>query len=86
MNDLLYLNPGELEDKGLRKYAKKVGLNMERFEHDMASGLYADQILRDRYFSMNHGITGTPTFFVSDLLYPMSGMILIEAVKALAEG
>lgn len=85
MNNLLYLNPAKLEDKDLRKYAKKIGLNLERFDHEMASARYAEQILKDRYFSINHGITGTPTIFVNGLLYPMSGVKLVEAVKSLID-
>jgi protein-disulfide isomerase len=85
MNNLLYLNPAKLEDKDLRKYAKRIGLNLERFDQEMASARYAEQILKDRSFSINHAITGTPTIFVNDLLYPMSGVELVQAVKSLVD-
>jgi formate-nitrite transporter family protein len=86
MNSLLYLNPGKLEDKELRKYAGQVGLDLDRFDHEMSINLYAEEILRDLEFSINHGITGTPTFFVNDALWAVTGVKLIEAVKALAKG
>ena len=85
MNSLLYLNPEKLEDEELRKYAKRVGLNLEKFDHEMGRDVYALQILRDRDMSLIHGITGAPTFFVNGVLCPMTGMALVELVKALAE-
>ena len=81
-----YLNPDKLEDKDLHKYARQVGLDLGRFDHEMSINLYAGEILRNLEFSINHGITGTPTFFVNDALWAVTGVKLIEAVKALAEG
>jgi protein-disulfide isomerase len=86
MNNLLYLNPDKLEDKALRKYASQVGLDLGRFDHEMSINLYAEEILRNLEFSINHGITGTPTFFVNDALWAVTGVKLMEGVKALAEG
>lgn len=86
MNSHLYLNPNKLEDKALRTYAKEIGLDLDRFDHEMAINLYAEEILRDLEFSINHGITGTPTFFVNDALWAVSGVKLMEGVKTLAEG
>jgi hypothetical protein len=48
----------------------------------MASGIHADQILKDFHFSLNHRITGTPTTFINGVRYAMSGMELVMAVKA----
>lgn len=86
MNRLLYLHPDQLEDKKLRKYAKEIGLDLERFDREMDSGSYAEQILEDRYFSLTHGITGTPTTFINDVRYAMNGVELIAVVKAILEG
>jgi protein-disulfide isomerase len=85
MNSLLYLNPDKLEDNQLRKYASQVGLDLCRFDHEMSINLYAEEILRNLEFSINHGITGTPTFFVNDALWAVTGVKLMEGVKALAE-
>jgi protein-disulfide isomerase len=76
---------GKLEDKELRKYASQAGLDLGRFDHEMSINLYAEEILRNLEFSINHGITGTPTFFVNDVLWAVTGVKLIESVKALAE-
>jgi formate-nitrite transporter family protein len=85
MNSLLYKNPGKLEDKELRRYAKKIGLDLEKFDLEMESRVYAMQILRERDLSLTSGITGAPTFFVNDVLCALTGMELVEAVKAISE-
>jgi len=51
----------------------------------MASGSYTEQILKDREFSLVHGITGTPTTFINDVRYAVSEVKLIAVVKAIVE-
>jgi len=85
MHRLLFLRPDKLGDRDLRRYGKEVGLDLERFDREMASGIYANQILKDFYFSLNHGITGTPTTFINGVRYAMSAAELITTVKATAE-
>ena len=82
MHRRLYLRPDRLRDRDLRGHANDIGLDLERFDREMAGGIYSDQILKDFYFSLNHGITGTPTTFINGVRYAMSGMELIMAVKA----
>jgi protein-disulfide isomerase len=86
MHRLLYLRPDKLDDNALRGYAREVALDMKRFDREMASGFYAEQVMKDRDFSVIHGITGTPTTFINDVRYAMSGVELIGAVKAILEG
>jgi protein-disulfide isomerase len=85
MHSLLYLNPENLKDNDLRTYAIKVRLDVERFDAEMAKGVYAAQILKDRDLSVINGISGTPTFFVNNRLWAMTGLDLLSAVKDLAE-
>ena len=63
MHRLLYLHPDKLGNRDLRRYGNEVGLDLARFDREMASGIYADQILRDFYFSLNPGITTMFTVF-----------------------
>ena len=86
MNRLLYLHPDKLEDKDLRKYAREIGLDLERFDREMANGIYAEQIKKDSYSSLIHGITGTPTTFINDVRYAVGELELIAVVKAIVEG
>ena len=82
MHRSLYLSADKLEDRHLRHYAHAIGLDVHRFDQEMASHTYADKVLKDYYDSINNGITGTPTTFINGELYAMSGVKLIAAVKA----
>ena len=68
MHTLLYLNPESLKDNDLHKYAKRLGLDLKRFDSEMAGGVYLREILKDRDLSIINGISGAPTFFVNDRL------------------
>lgn len=85
MHRRLYLRPDGLRDRDLRGHANEIGLDLERFDREMASGIHADQILKDFHFSLNHGITGTPTTFINGVRYAMSGVGLVATVKAIVE-
>ncbi len=86
MSRLLYLNPSNLEDRDLRKYAKQIGLDLKRFDDEMSSDHYAEQILKDRYISLINGITGAPTTFINEVRYSMGGVELVAVVKAIIDG
>ena len=85
MHRLLYLHPEKLGDRDLHRYGNEVGLDLERFDREMASGIYAAQILKEFYFSLNHGITGTPTTFINGVCYAMSGTELVAAAKGIVK-
>ena len=85
MHRLLYLRPDKLGDRALRRYGHEVGLDLVRFDREMASGIYAEQILKGFYFSLNHGITGTPTTFINGVRYAMSAVELVATVTAIVE-
>jgi len=86
MDRFLYLHPDKLEDRDLRKYAREIGVDLERFDREMADSIYAEQIMKDSYSSLIHGITGTPTTFINDVRYAMSEEELIAAAAAIVEG
>ena len=83
MHRYLYTRPDKLEEQHLRLYAKKVGLDLERFDREMTTGTYTERILNDYYNSNNYGITGTPTTFINGELYAMSGVDLLSTVKGM---
>jgi protein-disulfide isomerase len=85
MHTLLCLNPERLKDNDLRGYAKKLGLDLERFDSEMASGIYVHHILKNRNLSEASGISVAPTFLVNNRLWTMKGLDLIGAVRDLAE-
>ena len=83
MHRSLYLSSDKLEDRDLRHYARSIGLDLKRFDHEMADNTYADQILKDYYNSINNGVAGTPTTFINGVLYAKSGTELIETVRVI---
>jgi protein-disulfide isomerase len=83
MHRRLYTHSTKLNDPELRGHAHKVGLDLQRYDHDMATNAYADRILKDYYRSIDNGITGTPTTFINGVLCPMGGVELLTQVKAM---
>ncbi|HET6977391.1 MAG TPA: thioredoxin domain-containing protein [Pyrinomonadaceae bacterium] len=82
MHRLLYDRPDKLGPPDLHKHARKIGLDIDRFDLELDNGTYRDQILEDYYHSLNSGITGTPTTFINGDLYAKTGLELLDVVKA----
>lgn len=83
MHRHLYSSPDKLKDRNLRGYAHQIGLDLDRYDREMANSTYAAQILKDYHNSIIYGITGAPTTFVNGVLYPAGGVELLVAVKSL---
>jgi protein-disulfide isomerase len=83
MHRRLYLRPDKLGERHLRRHAQEVGLDLARFDHEMASNAYAEQIMNGRYNSIIHGISGTPTTFINGVHYPLSSGELLATVKTM---
>jgi protein-disulfide isomerase len=65
MYDLLFRHQQALRDQDLRYYAEKIGLDMERFEHDLIAHVYRERIRKDMAGGLRGGVQGTPTFFIN---------------------
>ena len=85
MHRQLYDHPDKLEERHLRHYANAIGLDLNRFDREMAGGAYSAQILDNYYNSLINGITGAPTTFINGELYAMSGVELLSVVKTILE-
>ena len=83
MHRRLYTHPEKLGNRELRRYAHEIGLDLDRFDLEMASSTYADRILKGYYNSITNGITGAPTTFINGVLYSMTGVELLDTVKSL---
>ncbi len=86
MHDLLYENQENLEDEDLRRYAADLGLDLERFEDDLANGRHTERVQEDRRGGERSGVEGTPAFFVNGLRYegPLGLDGLLAAVEEAA--
>jgi protein-disulfide isomerase len=65
MHDLLYENQRRLRDQDLRGYAEKLGLDVERFEQELAAHVHAERVHEDFMSGVRSGVNGTPTFYVN---------------------
>jgi protein-disulfide isomerase len=65
MHDLLYENQKHLRDEGLRSYAERLGLDLERFDRELAGRVYAERVHEDFMGGVRSGVNGTPTFYIN---------------------
>ena len=65
-HDLLYENQSSGFSEGrLVELAREAGLDVEKFESDLASGRYQEAVARDFEEGQQVGISGTPTFVIN---------------------
>jgi protein-disulfide isomerase len=65
MHDIIFENQKNLTDENLKVLAKKIGLNVSKFEKSWKSTKFDAQIQEDMKFARANGATGTPAFFVN---------------------
>lgn len=65
MHDIIFENQMALSDADLRRYAQKIGLDMNKFEADFAAAQAKDLVEADRAEGEKLEITGTPAVFVN---------------------
>jgi len=65
MHDLLYENQRHLRDRDLRAYAGKLGLDIGRFDEELAEHVHADRIREDFMSGVRSGVNGTPAFYIN---------------------
>ncbi len=70
MYDVLFANQRALDDASLKKYAGDLGLDMARYEKDLADPATAAAVNRDVEEANRIGVNGTPTFFLNGYRVP----------------
>jgi protein-disulfide isomerase len=65
MHDLLFENQRQLGDAQYDVWAKEIGLDVARFDHDRASKDVKDRIDRDEKEGDQVGVSGTPAFYIN---------------------
>ena len=83
MHDLLYENQEDLGDEALRRYAVEVGLDLERFEEELAERRHAPRVREDRLGGERSGVDATPAFFVNGVRY--EGRLDLEGLLTAVE-
>ncbi len=69
MHDLLFEQQTFLEPDIILSWAKRIGLNLEKFEDDIKQGVIEERIKEDRQSGIRSGVNGTPTFFINGTRY-----------------
>ncbi|HEV7930181.1 MAG TPA: DsbA family protein, partial [Nitrosospira sp.] len=69
MHDALYENQPALSPELIAALAQGLGLDMERFNEDLASGRFRERVKRDFMGGVRSGVAGTPTFFINGERY-----------------
>ncbi len=83
MHDKMFANQQALEDANLEQYARDIGLNVEKWKADMASGKYDAVIQADQALAQSVGASGTPAFFINGR--KLSGAQPIDNFKRLID-
>jgi DNA-3-methyladenine glycosylase II len=84
MHGRLFHGQRTLEDEYLRRYARDLGLDVERFDADRASEAVHARIRRDIESGVDSGeVRGTPTLFVNESVYrgPYDALALVEVLS-----
>jgi protein-disulfide isomerase len=69
MHDVLFRNQMRLEADDLRRFAERLGLDIDRFDSDLTGGAVSDRIERDVETGIQSGVDGTPSLFVDGRRY-----------------
>lgn len=64
MHDLLFTDPARLEDPHLWERARRLELDLERFDADRRADAVRDRVKRDFRSGVRAGVVTTPTAFV----------------------
>jgi protein-disulfide isomerase len=82
MHDLLFADQGRLEDPHLWERARRLDLDLQRFEADRRSDAILARVRRDFESGIRAGVVATPTVFAGrDML---SGEIDVAALERLS--
>jgi protein-disulfide isomerase len=65
MHDTLYEHQERLRDEDLRGYAEQLGLDVERFDKELAEHVHAERVHEDFISGVRSGVNGTPTFYIN---------------------
>src|SRR5262245_9704714 len=87
MHDYLYEHQRHLEGADLHAYAEAVGLDVDRFDRELAQHAHADRVREDFMSGVHSGVNGTPSFYISGQRHDASYDLdtLLAALERAAE-
>jgi uncharacterized OsmC-like protein/predicted DsbA family dithiol-disulfide isomerase len=69
MHDLLFAHQDTLSSEEIRKHGRRLGLDMERFEAELASGAYRTVVHQQEISGWHSHVLSTPTFFINGVRF-----------------
>jgi protein-disulfide isomerase len=70
MHDELFTHQQALEDHDLLRYAKRIGLDVERFARDISENSFLKKIEAEYQSALfDEHVTGTPTLYINEVRY-----------------
>lgn len=86
MHDILFRHQAELDEEALLRYARKVGLDLERFQRDLGGREAELRIREDLTSGGLSGVKGTPSLYVNGERYdgPRKRTVLIDILARAA--
>src|SRR5436190_22180409 len=85
MHDFLYEHQRTLGDNSVALgYAKKIGLDTQKFEREISQHVYQKRIKEDFMGGVRSGVNGTPTFYANGVRHdgPAEAEAIIESLRA----
>lgn len=83
MHDSLFGDQGRLDPPHLWERARRLDIELDRFEADRRSDAVAQRVRRDFRSGIRAGVVSTPTLFVEGRAYPgLPGEELLERLSA----
>lgn len=82
-HDLIFDNQENMTSKDLIAHAKKLNLDMKKFEEALNSGKFKDKVTGDMDDGGKFGVTATPTFFINGQKH--QGVLQFDQFKSLID-
>jgi len=79
LHDLMFANRTKLSRENIMRWAKDLGMDLNRFMADMESAETKKTVLKDQADGDKAGVEGTPTFFINGQRY--NGDLAPESIK-----
>jgi protein-disulfide isomerase len=86
LHDALYEHQAALSPKFIATMARRLGVDLARFDEDMQSHRFEDRVQRDLAGAVRSGVTSTPAFFINGMRYrgALDERALTQAMDAAA--
>ena len=65
MHDRIYGSEFGLEPAATRSFAQEIGLDMDRYDREIADETHVPHLFEDANSGVSSGVNGTPTFFIN---------------------